>query len=454
MSTLTTMQRLGYGIQSAMARLGVPGVAVGILQGDTQQTAGYGVTSVDHPLPVTAETLFQIGSITKTFLATLIMRLVEADKLDLDRPIRHYLPELRLTDEATAAGVTLNHLLTHSAGWEGDFFDDTGFGDDALARYVVRMTELPQITPLGAIFNYNNAGFSLAGRVIEVVTGQTFESAMAEWLLQPLGLQQALFRAEEVISERFAVGHHVQDELPTIARPWALARSAHPAGGLTTSVRDLLRYARFHLGDGLAADGTRLLQSATLADMRTPRLTTSVVSGNTVGLAWMLSTIDGVQLAQHGGATNGQMANLLLVPAHGLAVAVVTNGNRGSLLNGEVNRWVLRHLLGLVQPEPTPQVRPADQLATYTGRYRQRLTEIDLALSGGELIMTVIPKGGFPKSDSPPRPAPPPARLGFIGDDAAIVLDTYQQGTRLEFLRDRTGRLEWLRTGVRLFARQ
>lgn len=148
----------------------VPGLAVGVFFEGQFQIAGFGVTRVENPLAVKENTLFQIGSITKTFTATLAMRLVEQGKLDLGTPIRTYLPDFRLKDEAVATRVTFRHLFLHQGGWEGDHFADFGFGDGALARYVASMVELPQVLPLGQAFSYNNAGFSLSGRVIEAVT--------------------------------------------------------------------------------------------------------------------------------------------------------------------------------------------------------------------------------------------------------------------------------------------
>jgi CubicO group peptidase (beta-lactamase class C family) len=115
-------------------RTGTPGIVMGILHGDTRTVAAAGVTNIDHPLAVTENTLFQIGSITKTMTATVAMRLVEQGLLALDTPIRHYLPHFALQDETVAAQATLRHLFTHLGGWVGDYFENTGHGDDALAR--------------------------------------------------------------------------------------------------------------------------------------------------------------------------------------------------------------------------------------------------------------------------------------------------------------------------------
>src|SRR5438309_3413943 len=116
--------------------LGVVGVAAAVLIDGEEHYAFHGVTSVDNPLPVDEKTLFQFGSTGKTYTATAMMRLVEQGKVDLDAPVRTYLPEFKLRDADVAAGVTVLQLFNHTAGWEGDMMDDTGDGDDALEKYV------------------------------------------------------------------------------------------------------------------------------------------------------------------------------------------------------------------------------------------------------------------------------------------------------------------------------
>jgi len=161
--------------------LQVPGVAVGVLHEGRAEYGFAGVTSVANPLPVDEDTLFQFGSTGKTYTATAIMRLVERGDVDLGAPVRTYVPELRLKDEDVAREVTVLQLLNHTAGWDGDLMEDMGNGDDALARYVSRMATIEQVTPLGATVSYNNASLSLAGRVIEKVTGTTYEQAWVTW---------------------------------------------------------------------------------------------------------------------------------------------------------------------------------------------------------------------------------------------------------------------------------
>src|SRR5206468_7396774 len=168
--------------------LDVPGVAVGVYLAGEEHYAFHGITNIDNPLTVDENTLFQFGSTGKTYTSTALMRLAEEGKVDLHAPVRTYVPEFRLRDENVARDVTVLHLLNHTAGWDGDLFVDTGSGDDALERYVEKMADIQQVTPLGSTVSYNNASLSLAGRVIEKVTGKPYETAIRELILDPLGL--------------------------------------------------------------------------------------------------------------------------------------------------------------------------------------------------------------------------------------------------------------------------
>ncbi len=441
-------------VSAAMARLGVPGVAVGLLLEGKVHTFGYGVTSVENPLPVTGDTLFQIGSTTKTFTGTAVMRLVEAGRIALDAPLRTYLPDFRLPDENAAASVTMRHLLTHTSGWAGDYFEDFGPGPDAIARYVASMATLPQLTPPGAFWSYNNANFWVAGRVIEVVTGQLWEAAIRSLVIEPLGMSRSFFFADDVITHRFAVGHHVREGRAVVARRWSFPRR-RPSGSIISSANDQMRYARFHLGDGTAPDGTRLLSPESLAFMRSP-LCARDLGGMMQGLTWMLRTIDGTQIVQHGGATNGQMSAFLFVPARRFALAVLTNADKGAVLHREVVAWALDRYLGLREAKPAIEAIPAGRLAEFAGTYALLPTELNVALEdviisveGDHLMARFNPRGGYPTKDSP-QPPTPPTRLAFCGADRVLAIDNPAEDTPSEFLRDGTGRIRWLRYGTRI----
>lgn len=455
---------LGERITSGMRRLRVPGVAVGVLFAGRAYTAGFGVTSLENPLPVTDTTLFQIGSTSKTVTATAAMRLMEQGRLDLDTPVRAYLPDLRLRDESVAARVTLKHLFTHTGGWVGDYFDDTGWGDDALAKVVARMADLPQMMPLGEVWSYNNSGFYIAGRVIEAVTGKPFEAAIHELVLAPLGMSDSFFFAHDVITQRFAVGHHLRDDQVVVARPWALPRTAHPAGGISSTVRDQLAYARFSMGDGAAPapdqrtdqapdQRTRLLAPETMRLMQSPH---APAGGKTeaVGITWMLRHAGGVRIVEHGGSTNGQLSAFTMAPDHGFAITILTNADRGGQLHSDLVKWALARYLGASEPEPEHLRLSPDQLAVYAGRYTGALGDLDLTVRDGELVLQDIPKSGFPTPDAPPPPPDPPSRLAFRAPDRVIALDEPMRDSRGEFARAPDGSIAWFRFGSRVHPRQ
>jgi CubicO group peptidase (beta-lactamase class C family) len=435
-----------------MEKKGVPGAVVGVLHAGELRTAGLGVTNADHPLPVTDETLFQVGSITKTFTTTALMRLVERSQVELDATVRTYLPHFRVADEAASSGATVRHLVTHMSGWYGDFFHDAGPDDEALARYVAAMADLEQVAPLGSVWSYNNSGFSVAGRIIEVVTGQTYEAALKELVLEPLGLEHTFLDPGDVMTFRFAVGHDAGDEGAKVLRPWALPRALRPAGGITCRVTDLLSYGRFHLGDGTTKNGSRLLTPESMSRMQTPQAT--IWKDETIGLGWALNIVDGARRVGHGGGTKGQVSLLTLLPEHSLAVAVLTNANQGGSVTDGITDWVLAHYLGLDIPRPEPIETSEEELAAYVGLYQNPHWDLELGMLCGRLIGQVVTKRGFPSEDVPPPPPPPPATLTLCEKDRLLVLDGPAKSDTADAVRLADGSIGWLRFGGRLGRRQ
>lgn len=448
--TTNPFLQLCEAIESKQRKLKIPGTAYGIWYQGQEQTAAYGVTSTANPLKVTPETLFQIGSISKTMLATSIMRLVEQGSLELDSPVRAYLPGLRLADEETAARLTLRHILTHTGGWAGDYFNDFGWGSDALEKMVASLEQLPQLTPLGSLWHYNNTGFAIAGRVIEIVTGLTFELAMTDLLFTPLGMAHSFFFPEDVMVRRFVVGHFANPGgPPEVALPWAVGRATHPAGGVVAAIPDLLRYARFHLGDGTNEDGERLLQAESLAEMRRPQAYPGV-RADAMGLTWFIKQIGDVTIFRHGGATHGQNAQFLFVPQHQFAFAILSNADHGDTLCMAMAQTALELFLGVVEPQPETFTRPYAELTEYAGTYDAQAQVIELTPQEGGLRLEFHYKGGFPTPDTPAQPDPEPSPAVFYSPEHLIITAGLDKGTRGEFLRDSQGKIEWLRIGGRI----
>ena len=440
--------------------LNVPGAAAGVIVDGQEQTAFTGVTSVENPLEVNADTLFQFGSTGKTYTATAMMRLVEQGKVDLDAPVRKYVPELQLKDAEAAENVTVLELFNHTAGWQGDAIKDTGDGDDALTKYVADMVNLEQVTPLGATVSYNNASLSLAGHVIAKVTGTTFEQAIKDLLLDPLGMHMTFFKPGDIMSRRFAVGHTLHgDGRITVARPWPMPRSAGPAGGLSATVGDQLTWARFHLGDGTAKDGTRLLSTEMLRRMQEPTVEMpGSALGDAMGISWLLKDIDGTRLVGHGGTTHGQYSDFTLVPSRSFGVTCLSNcGPNGPQLNKAVTKWALEHFLGLKEAELVASDRTDEELEEFTGQFETIASLVDITAVRGALQANVSVKPDTLRAmreSGEDEPEQPPLRLGLVaGTDQYVVVEGPGAGMRGYFTRDASGRVDGLHLGGRLASR-
>ncbi|HYT78976.1 MAG TPA: serine hydrolase domain-containing protein [Actinomycetota bacterium] len=222
-------------VEATAAQFGIPGVAVGVWADGREAYACPGVTSVDNPLPVDPDTLFGLGSVSKTFTATTAMRLVAEGRVELDAPVRRHVPELVLADERAAAKVAVLNLLNHTSGMDWGLQVDTGEGDDALATYVAKLGELEAIARPGTRVSYSQAGYNMAGRIVEKVTGLTFERAVASLVLESLGLAHSFYAHDEVMTRRFAVGHNRgEDGTLSIARRTASSPSCASSRSATS----------------------------------------------------------------------------------------------------------------------------------------------------------------------------------------------------------------------------
>jgi CubicO group peptidase (beta-lactamase class C family) len=436
-------------VQELMQRFHVPGVSIGLIADGKDYTAGLGVTSITNPLPVTPETIFQIGSTTKTFTATALVLLAQEGKLSLDDHVRKFLPDFKVADENAAAGVTIRHLLNHTSGWIGDFFPETGPGDDAISKYVALMVDLPQKTPLGAYYSYNNAALVVAGRVIEVITGKTYEAAIREMIFEPLGMSNSFFFSSEVMVHRFAVGHVMQDQEVIVAQPWPIIRGGHPAGGVASDIPDQLRYARFHMGDGTAPGGERLLTPESLKLMQTPTAPTG--DGDSIGLTWAIEDIGGVRFYCHGGTTNGQESDFWIAPEKGVALTVLTNLDRGDQVHKAARDWVREHFLGVKKELPATIQLPLEKLQEYAKTFTTSVGDLlEFRPDQGGMIMTHILIPHPEQGDQHGEPFSP-MRTAFFASDQFLVLDPPFTNSIGEFLRDENGKITWMRLGGRLF---
>lgn len=443
--------------EAKMKEYGVPGVALGVLQNGVATTRGLGITNVEDPLPVTPHTVFPIASISKTFAATAIMRLVEQGKVDLHAPVRRYLPDFRVRDSSASREVTVWHLLTHLGGWEGQVAGPDR-GTETLKDFVESptVTDLMQVAPPGAAWSYNNAGFSIAGRVIEVVTGTPINRAIRDLVFQPLGLEHAGTTPGEFIVQRFAAGHLTRNGTPTLQRPFVPSSSV-TAGGVGMCITDLLAYARFHMGDGTAANGERVLTRQSLELMRTPQHRKQSTDDD-IGIAWHLRQMGGIHTASHGGTLSGHILLLEIVPERNFAIGILTNANVGWRLIQDVEREALKTYLGATYArnqaiahrglvETLPNVEALAQQpdpAPYVGTYARPSNTVVVRAEGKQLILQEHQNSGRAGADMP---------IAFFGPDRAVVTDGTDKGQSIEFVRDAAGAVRWVRVVGRVAVR-
>ena len=399
---------------------GVVGASLAIRHGGEDAEAATGVLNLRTQQPATPDSLFQIGSITKVWTATLVMQLVDEGLLDLDEPIVKHLPDFRVADEEVSRKVTARHLLAHTSGIDGDLFLDTGRGDDNLEKYVAAMAKLTQVHPLGATMSYCNSGYSLLGRLVEVLRGSTWDAVLRERLLTPLGLDTAGTLPEEALLHGAATGHLVppgQTE-PIVTPQWGIYRSCGPAGLIHMPTRDLLEFATLHLAGGATKDGTRVLseQSATAMQQEQVQIPDPYTLGSHWGLGWILMTWDGRRVFGHDGATLGQGAFLRILPDADLSVALQANGGAHVRdLFEDLYSELFSDLAGVTMPQrPEPTGTEISDPSRFVGRYAREGVEMTVRPAedaGLELTM----RGTGPLSEGLPD-SPPMSLLPHDGD--------------------------------------
>jgi CubicO group peptidase (beta-lactamase class C family) len=443
-------ERVGRLIEAKMAEYRTTGVAFALSKEGRSTSRGFGLTNVDNPQPVTPDTVFPIASISKTVAATAMMRLRDQGRVDVEAPVRRYLPDFRVGDPEATREVRVWHLLTHTPGWEGQL-PTPDRGPATMATFVETLRELPQLALPGEVWSYNNAGWGVAGRVIEAVTGATINEALNDLVFEPLGLERAFSRTGEAMTYRFAAPHREREGRTIVPRPFSLPANV-TAGGCAMSVGSLLRYAEFHLGDGTAPGGERLLTRASLEAMRTARIRKNA-STDEMGLGWHLRTLNGVLTAQHGGTLGGHCLHVQLVPERSLCFAILTNHRDGWRLNEDVAAAVLHLYEGLAlapgqrtggnrggnermtsHAEPLPTQPPSTE---YVGLYqRPPVGDVNVQKRNGGLWVGSEEDG---------------YGLVFWAPDMTYATGPgAYEGMPVEFVRDASGAVTWVRVNGRI----
>ena len=400
MGTTPSDAELEKRLQELIEEHGIPGAQLTVLDGDSFVEAAAGVLNLSTAQPATPESLFLPGSIGKLYTATVLMMLVDDGAVDPGAPVQRYLPDLATADLDALRSVTVKDLLSHTSGFDGDHFEDTGRGDDAVARYLAGCASLAQLCPPGKLWSYCNAGYAMLGRVIEVLAGTTYEDALRARLIEPLGLTHTVLFPEQALVFGVAAGHITDPADPTkriVSPQWGMPRSCGPMGAsLIASATDVLRFVRLHLDAGVASDGTRLLQEATVRAMQAPQieLVDPTMLGEAWGLGWILDDWGGARVIGHDGNSLGQNAFMRVAPDERFGFCLQTNVESALAMYRAVATWLFSERLG-VEPRPWPE--PAPELsvdaARFAGTYEREGLTVEVAAGNGSLVMTFRPTG-------------------------------------------------------------
>ena len=324
--------------------------------------------------------------------------------------MKTYLPDFELSDDATTDAVTTRQLLTHTSGIADLDFGLFGRGDDCVERFITALAGRPMLHDPGAFCSYCNSGFVVAGRLIEVLRKQTWDAALREHIIKPLGMTRTVTLAEEAMCTARPRSRAARGRIPAAASVWGIPRSAGPAGLIVSTVEDVLTFAQLHLDDGRPAFGgvARAMRDAHATGAEGSR-----------GLAWHLFAWGGVDAVGHDGGTFGQLAFLRVVPERRFAYALLTNSYQAALVHRDLLREVVGERLGLDVPDvpSAPEPPIAIDGERYAGRWTWQGLTVDIGEQDGALAATLV----LPAEGEAPPPEIPPIPMTAIGDDAFLV---------------------------------
>jgi CubicO group peptidase (beta-lactamase class C family) len=385
--------RLRARVGELLAEYGIPSAAIGVLHDGEFAEFAIGVKNVETREPARTDTVYQCGSMTKTWTAMAFMQLVDEGTVDLDEPVRTYLPGFTVADPETSATVTPRHLLQHTNGIE-EAFGDPGEDDDVYERMVENIADAPQVFPLGRTHGYSAAlGYAILARILEVHGGKRWDDVMQARLFDPMGLTSTTSWRADVDETRAATGHLIRSlaEGPFVTPVDYLPRAFGPGGGITSTIREVLTMAHVLLNEGIAPNGRLIVSADSIREMTRSRV--PVPDPYMFGPEWALGLIvcdwHGEPVYASDGSTIGQNARLRLLPNSNTAIAVLTNGGPRESFCRKVFAEVLAGR-ATVPGLPTPDLTLNLDLARYEGVYERPDTRYEVSAEGGKLYLTLI----------------------------------------------------------------
>jgi CubicO group peptidase (beta-lactamase class C family) len=343
-------------VNQALKDFKVPGVAVVVVQGDkVVLLKGYGMRDTEKQLPVTPQTLFALGSVTKSFTVTTLGMLVDEGKLDWDKPVRNYLPGFRMYDPVATEQMTTRDLVTHRSGLPRH---DLVWYTSDFTREDIIMNRLPYLEnskPFRSTFQYNNIMVMTAGYLAGKLNGTTWEESVQRRVLGPLGMTNTNFSVlDSQKAADFAQPYRKNRETDEVKLiPFYVQGAVGPAGEINSCVADLGRYLLFHMNRG-KLEGKQLLAENNSVQMQIPQMVIQEappfpeIGTSSYGMGLFISTYRGHKFVEHGGNIDGFSAEFAFLPQDGIGVAVLANLD-GTVLPEAVAYNVFDRLLGLGQ---------------------------------------------------------------------------------------------------------
>lgn len=370
----------------------VPGAAAGISVDGCVELFSAGNTATGGSAPVTPETIFQIGSLTKLYSATLLVHLADRHRIELDQPIDTW-----AGDELPVflRSLTIRTLLSHASGLDADvgleyeYGDGFGRGDDCLRRYIDALTpEVRRATPR-PVYSYSNTGFAVAGWLTSQLAGTTWDRSLRQELFVPLEMNTALTLPEEALLHPLAFGHTQTKGALTRTKQWQVTRALAPAGGILSTPADVLRFLELHIRRGRDIRGEQLLSPTLVDEMRKPQVSVGVAGIDSFGLGWWLSNWSGHPVLFHQGDTLGHEAICACIPTKCLAVVVLANATTATPFLRDTVALLLRD--HGIEPSFADQPEPESatpKLDAFLGTYRRANVEVDVTQDGERLRLT------------------------------------------------------------------
>ena len=359
------MESIGRFVAGQLAAWEVPGCAIAAVRDhDVILATGYGRRDLGVELPVTPDTLFAIGSTTKAFTAATVGALVDDGLLEWERPLRDYLPELRLYDPVVTDRLSVIDLLSHRSGLPRHDLAWLGHPDRSRAELVRRLRFLPLSRDLRQEFQYCNLGYLVAGHVVEVLSGIPWEDYVRTRLLAPLGMGRSNLSADDMSADPDHATAYERRQGVVVPVPQRPVTAMAPAGAVNSCAADMARWLLAQLGGG-QVDGLAVMSPGTVARQHTPHMvvpenrTFPASTRHAYGLGWMIGRYRDHRLAEHDGGIDGFLTECMLLPDDGIGVAVMTNTSSSAMAPVVAYR-VLDELLGL---------EPLDWYSSFKARF-------------------------------------------------------------------------------------